>query len=80
MGHINNYGVELTDSEIQKGMHREPVGGMWEEIGRLQFDFLIQNGLKPDHKLLDVGCVAVFISLNTLRKGIIMALMSIHHS
>lgn len=32
------------------------IGGMWEEYGNLQRDFLIGQGLKPEHKLLDVGC------------------------
>jgi SAM-dependent methyltransferase len=36
--------------------HREYVGGLWEELGRLQLDFLIQEGLKPHHYLLDIGC------------------------
>ena len=36
--------------------HREAVGGLWEEMGRLQFDFVANQGLKPDHKLLDIGC------------------------
>ena len=36
--------------------HREAVGGLWEEMRRLQFDFLANQGLKPDHKLLDIGC------------------------
>jgi len=38
------------------------VGGMWEEIGRLQADFLISKGLLPTHKFLDIGC-------GTLRGG-----------
>ena len=29
---------------------------MWEEIGRLQFEFLCARGLKPSHRLLDIGC------------------------
>jgi len=29
---------------------------MWEEIGKLQFEFLVEQGLKPEHYLLDVGC------------------------
>jgi SAM-dependent methyltransferase len=29
---------------------------MWDEIGRLQFDFLVAKGLAPEHRLLDVGC------------------------
>ena len=38
------------------------VGGMWEEIGKLQFDFLVNNGLQSHHRLLDIGC-------GTLRGG-----------
>lgn len=30
--------------------------GLWEEIGKLQFDFLVEKGLKPNHYFLDVGC------------------------
>ena len=36
--------------------HRDAVGGMWEEIGRLQFNFLVDQGLKPDMQLVDIGC------------------------
>ncbi len=32
------------------------VGGLWDEIGQLQFDFLRAKGLLPRHKLLDFGC------------------------
>jgi SAM-dependent methyltransferase len=43
--------------------HREYVGGLWEEIGRLQFDFLVQQGLQSSHCLLDIAC-------GSLRAGI----------
>ena len=36
--------------------HREYVGDKWDEIGKLQFDFLKNKGLKPQHKLIDIGC------------------------
>jgi hypothetical protein len=36
--------------------HREYVGGMWEEIGQLQFDFLRAQGLRPENVLLDIAC------------------------
>jgi hypothetical protein len=36
--------------------HRKTVGGDWEIHGNLQLRFLMLNGLKPYHKLLDVGC------------------------
>jgi cyclopropane fatty-acyl-phospholipid synthase-like methyltransferase len=29
---------------------------LWEELGSLQLKFLIESGLKPSHKLLDIGC------------------------
>ena len=39
--------------------HRATVRGttaFWEELGRLQLDYLVENGLQPSHYLLDVGC------------------------
>jgi SAM-dependent methyltransferase len=36
--------------------HRAVVGGMWEEMGRKQLDYLVAQGLRPDHRFLDVGC------------------------
>jgi hypothetical protein len=36
--------------------HREYVGGKWDEIGRLQFDYLVSRGLEPHHVLLDIAC------------------------
>ena len=35
---------------------REEIGGLWDEIGKLQFDFLVKNGLELKHFFLDVGC------------------------
>jgi hypothetical protein len=36
--------------------HREYVGGFWAEIGKLQFDLLVQQGLKPPDCFLDIAC------------------------
>jgi SAM-dependent methyltransferase len=36
--------------------HRAAVGGMWDTIGPLQFDFMKKQGLRPEHRLLDIGC------------------------
>ena len=41
---------------IAEAGHRDYVGGLWDEIGRLQFDFLVSQGLRPDHVLLDIAC------------------------
>jgi len=35
---------------------RKYIGGHFEEAGKMQLDFLIEEGLKPEHVLLDVGC------------------------
>jgi D-aspartate ligase len=38
--------------------HRRTIGNvpLWDHMGKLQFDYLVDHGLKPDHYLLDVGC------------------------
>ena len=41
---------------IRKLGHREYVGGLWDEMGKLQFEFLVAQGLKPADVLVDVGC------------------------
>lgn len=53
---INAYYRQLSSAEIEEKAHREFVGGLWNELGRLQFDFLLEAGLKPNHNLLDIGC------------------------
>jgi len=41
------------------GGHREFVGGLWDDLGPAQAEFLIAQGLKPEHRLLDIGCGAL---------------------
>ena len=53
---INSYGKELTKEDISNKVHRDFVGGLWSELGQLQFEFLKQFGLQSHHKLLDIGC------------------------
>jgi len=36
--------------------HRGYVGGLWEEIGSLQMNFLLKEGLERSNCLLDIGC------------------------
>ncbi len=38
--------------------HRRSIGNAprWEELGRLQFEYLLNAGLEPPHYFLDVGC------------------------
>lgn len=56
MSKINMYDKELTGDEIAAGAHRDMVGKTWDALGRLQFEFLVSRGLRPDHALLDIGC------------------------
>ena len=54
---FQNLKPRASDEEIlEKEGHREFVGGRWEEIGKLQFDFLVRQGLRPYHVLLDIAC------------------------
>ena len=46
----------FSPEDIAAKKHRGAVGGMWEELGRFQFQFLVQAGLKPHHHFLDIGC------------------------
>jgi SAM-dependent methyltransferase len=41
---------------LRPGSYRWKVGGLWNEVGQLQFDYLVSQGLRPEHKMLDVGC------------------------
>ncbi len=54
------------DRGIAKLGHRGYVGGMWEEIGKLQFDFLLSRGLRPDSYLLDIACGALRLGVRAI--------------
>jgi cyclopropane fatty-acyl-phospholipid synthase-like methyltransferase len=56
---INVYGRQLSDAEIDAKEHRDLVGGLWDELGALQFAFLTAQGLTPASRLLDLGCGAL---------------------
>mgnify|MGYP006272933201 CR=1 FL=1 len=58
--------VELVRRRVALGEHRDVIGGLWEELGELQKQFLIKDGLKPHHRVLDVGC-------GSLRAGVRLA-------
>lgn len=60
-------GVALGPQGIEKVGHREYVGGMWEEIGQLQFDFLCSRGLTPNHYLLDIACGSLRAGVHFIR-------------
>ena len=43
---------------FDRNWHRRTIGStpFWDELGRLQLDYLVARGLEPRHYLLDVGC------------------------
>lgn len=45
-----------VQAEVDAGRHREAIGGLWEELGALQFRQLLGAGLRPSMAFLDVGC------------------------
>jgi SAM-dependent methyltransferase len=63
----NVYGRELTPEEIAAGVHREMVGGMWDELGPLQLEFLQRQGLTPRSTLLDLGCGCLRAGIHFVR-------------
>ena len=52
---------------IEKIGHREYVGGLWKEIGLLQFQFLVSAGLKPNDCLFDIGCGSLRAEVHFIR-------------
>jgi SAM-dependent methyltransferase len=53
---FNAYAGGLSEEQIAEGWHRTWIGGLWEEMGRFQLDYLVSEGLLPSMNLLDVGC------------------------
>lgn len=58
--YLNAY-AHQTDSRIDEDPY-EAIGGYWDQIGELQFNFITKKGMKPYHRFLDIGC-------GTLRGG-----------
>lgn len=50
------YYDDAMKTHVHEGFHREAVGGLWQEMAELQLQFLQLQGLKPHHRLLDIGC------------------------
>lgn len=41
---------------MAEGRHRECIGGLWDELGKLPMEFLRNKGLSRDCKVIDIGC------------------------
>jgi hypothetical protein len=62
--------LAFLDPEGDKGIetrgHREYIGGHWDEIGNLQFEFLKSKGLKPESYLLDIACGSLRLGVKAI--------------
>ena len=47
--------ADLISRQVAHGQHREIIGGLWEELGGLQRQFLQKQGLLPHHSFIDIG-------------------------
>ena len=47
---------DFVAGQVKAGQHREVIGGLWDEMGLLQLEFMRSHGLLPQHRLLDLGC------------------------
>jgi SAM-dependent methyltransferase len=47
---------ERMAAAVHAGNHRGVVGGMWDEIGQMQFEYVRDHGLSREMQFLDVGC------------------------
>jgi SAM-dependent methyltransferase len=54
--HPDYSGEVLSADQVAAGDHRKYVGGGWDKLGKRQVDFLADQGLRPGHRLMDVGC------------------------
>ena len=50
-----------VDSHLKKDFsegknHRVVIGGLWDELGPLQFNYMKDQGLTPSDSLIDIGC------------------------
>lgn len=61
------YDEDWIAQEVAAGRHRDVVGGDWDRIGKLQFDFLRATGLSEWSRLLDLGCGCLRAGVHLVR-------------
>jgi SAM-dependent methyltransferase len=49
----------ILDAAVEANLPPSEYFALWEDLGRWQLDLLRQRGLRPEHRLLDVGCGAM---------------------
>ena len=58
---------DFVAGQVRAGQHREVIGGLWDEMGRLQLEFMRAQGLQPQHRLLDLGCGSLRAGIHFVR-------------
>jgi hypothetical protein len=53
-------------ADVAAGQHRELIGGLGELMGDHQLQFLVDQGLKPEHRLLDIGCGSLRLGVKAI--------------
>lgn len=57
MSRLNQYvDADHIRQRIANGEHRQCIGGLWDELGALQLDYLKSEGLAAHHRFIDIGC------------------------
>ena len=51
---------------VSEGRHRELIGGLWDEMGSHQLRFLIEQGMTPQQRLLDIGCGSLRLGVRAI--------------
>ncbi len=57
--HIAYYrAVMASDAarSAEAAVGHNPSREQWARIGRMQFDYLVRHGLRPHHRMLEIGC------------------------
>ena len=60
------YEIDAIAAAVERGGHRQIVGDLWDELGALQIEFLVSNGLAPHHTLLDIGCGSLRLGVRAI--------------
>src|SRR5207248_6045542 len=50
--------ADLVDPDFLNEIHHLQYGRPWA-LGRYVFEFLVESGCRPDHRVLDFGCGAL---------------------
>lgn len=60
------YDLDEVARGVKAGEHRHLIGGLWDEMGERQLDYLIARGMRPHHRLLDIGCGALRLGVRAI--------------